>query len=121
MSTARSLITFSKEAVKALQRISHENNYKTLQFSLKGAGCVGFKQELKPIQESDIKKFDEIIKVPSQNQTDDLKIVIDSHSVLKLAGTEIDYETNLLRSGFVFKNPNVEFECGCGESVSFKE
>ncbi len=38
-----------------------------------------------------------------------------------LFGTEIDYETSLLESGFRFRNPNVVEECGCGESIKFDE
>ena len=38
-----------------------------------------------------------------------------------LFGTEIDYETSLLESGFKFRNPNVTDACGCGESIKFKD
>ena len=38
-----------------------------------------------------------------------------------LFGTEIDYQTSLLESGFKFRNPNVADSCGCGESVKFNE
>jgi iron-sulfur cluster assembly protein len=38
-----------------------------------------------------------------------------------LFGTEIDYETSLLESGFKFRNPNVTEACGCGESIKFDE
>jgi iron-sulfur cluster assembly protein len=38
-----------------------------------------------------------------------------------LLGTEIDYETGLLESGFRFRNPNVVESCGCGESIKFKD
>lgn len=38
-----------------------------------------------------------------------------------LFGTEIDYETSLLESGFKFNNPNVADACGCGESIKFKD
>jgi iron-sulfur cluster assembly protein len=37
-----------------------------------------------------------------------------------LFGTEIDYETSLLESGFKFNNPNVSEACGCGESIKFE-
>ena len=37
------------------------------------------------------------------------------------AGTVIDYETSLLESKFVFRNPNVADACGCGESIRFKD
>jgi len=38
-----------------------------------------------------------------------------------LFGTEIDYETSLLESGFKFRNPNVVDACGCGESIKFND
>jgi iron-sulfur cluster assembly protein len=38
-----------------------------------------------------------------------------------LFGTEIDYQTGLLESGFKFRNPNVADACGCGESIKFKD
>ena len=37
-----------------------------------------------------------------------------------LFGTEIDYRTGLLDSGFRFVNPNVTDTCGCGESIRFE-
>ena len=36
-----------------------------------------------------------------------------------LFGTEIDYATGLIESGFRFNNPNVAEACGCGESIKF--
>jgi iron-sulfur cluster assembly protein len=38
-----------------------------------------------------------------------------------LFGTEIDYQTSLLKSGFEFRNPNVVDACGCGESIKFDD
>jgi iron-sulfur cluster assembly protein len=34
-----------------------------------------------------------------------------------LLGTEMDYQVNEMRSGFVFNIPNQTSACGCGESV----
>jgi iron-sulfur cluster assembly protein len=36
--------------------------------------------------------------------------------VLYLDGTELDFAKEGLNEGFVFNNPNVKEECGCGES-----
>ena len=120
---SKALVTLSRNAIQALKSISKQNGHQILQFSLKGGGCVGFKQELKPIKESDIQKFDEIINIPlsfnSSVNHSNLKIVIDKHAILKLAGTEIDYQESLIKSGFVFNNPNITAKCGCGESVGF--
>jgi len=41
-------------------------------------------------------------------------------AVLFLIGTEMDFTTTKLSSGFVFNNPNQVSACGCGESVSLK-
>ena len=38
-----------------------------------------------------------------------------------LIGTEIDFETGLVESGFKFRNPNVVEACGCGESIKFRD
>jgi iron-sulfur cluster assembly accessory protein len=46
------------------------------------------------------------------------RILLDSQSILHLNGTELDYRSGLLQSGFVFKNPSVKGTCGCGTSFS---
>lgn len=45
-------------------------------------------------------------------------IMLDSKSILHLNGTELDYKSGLMQSGFVFNNPNVTATCGCGTSFS---
>ncbi|MFA5123849.1 HesB/IscA family protein, partial [Zavarzinia sp.] len=37
-------------------------------------------------------------------------------AVMFLIGTKMDFETDKLKSGFVFINPNEKARCGCGES-----
>ena len=49
------------------------------------------------------------------------RVLIAPMAQMFLFGTEIDYETSLLESGFKFNNPNVSDACGCGESISFKD
>ena len=52
-------------------------------------------------------------------EQDGAVVMIAPMAQMFLFGTEIDYRTSLLESGFVFRNPNVSDACGCGESVSF--
>jgi iron-sulfur cluster assembly protein len=47
-----------------------------------------------------------------------VRILIDPTAVLFLLGTEMDYRSDRMTSGFVFNNPNQTSACGCGESVS---
>jgi iron-sulfur cluster assembly protein len=48
--------------------------------------------------------------------TQGVKLLIDPKASLFLIGTEMDYEEEKLKSGFVFRNPNEKGRCGCGES-----
>ena len=52
-------------------------------------------------------------------EQDGARVMIAPMAQMFLFGTEIDYRTSLLESGFVFNNPNVTESCGCGESVKF--
>ena len=52
-------------------------------------------------------------------EQDGARVMIAPMAQMFLFGTEIDYRTSLLESGFVFNNPNVTEACGCGESVKF--
>jgi iron-sulfur cluster assembly protein len=46
------------------------------------------------------------------------RVLLDPKSILHLSGTELDYKSGLMQSGFVFNNPNVKATCGCGTSFS---
>jgi len=51
-------------------------------------------------------------------ETDGVKVIVDSKSLLYLEGTELDYTKEGLNEGFKFNNPNVKDACGCGESFT---
>ncbi|MGO7208675.1 HesB/IscA family protein, partial [Rhizobium ruizarguesonis] len=46
------------------------------------------------------------------------KVLIDSLSLIYMAGSEIDFVDNLLGQSFQIKNPNAVASCGCGTSFS---
>ena len=48
----------------------------------------------------------------------DAKVLIDSMSLVYMAGSEIDFVDNLLGQSFQIKNPNAVASCGCGTSFS---
>ena len=50
---------------------------------------------------------------------DGIPIVVDRDSLAAVEGTEIDFAKQGLGTAFVFRNPNVTGECGCGESFTF--
>ncbi len=47
-----------------------------------------------------------------------VRIIVDKKSFLYLAGTVLEFEGGLNGKGFVFRNPNAQRTCGCGESFS---
>ena len=53
-------------------------------------------------------------------EQDGARVMIAPIAQMFLFGTEIDFETSLLESGFKFNNPNVTEACGCGESIKFE-
>jgi iron-sulfur cluster assembly accessory protein len=72
-------------------------------------GCSGFEYKMDiDSPEAD----DQVI------EKDGARIMLDSNSILHLNGTELDYKSELMQSGFVFNNPNVKGTCGCGTSFS---
>ena len=84
---------------------------KALRIGLKKGGCAGMEYTMEYV--SEISDSDEIVEV------DGAKVVIAPTAQMFLFGTEIDYESGLLESGFKFTNPNVSETCGCGESIKF--
>lgn len=51
-------------------------------------------------------------------ETHGVKLFVDQRSMMLLAGTEVDFVTGLMGSGFKFNNPNVRHSCACGESFT---
>lgn len=81
-----------------------------LRVGIKNGGCAGMSYTLEFADS--IGPYDEVVEDKG------IKIVIDPKALMFLFGTEMDFETDKLGAGFVFKNPNQTGACGCGESVS---
>ncbi len=71
-------------------------------------GCSGLSYTLEFADKQE--PMDEVV------QAGEVKLLIDPKASLFLIGTEMDYEEEKLKSGFVFRNPNEKGRCGCGES-----
>jgi len=77
---------------------------------VKSGGCSGLSYDLK--FDSNKNENDKVF------EDNEVKIIIDKKSFLYLVGTTLDYSGGLNGTGFVFKNPNANRTCGCGESFS---
>jgi len=81
-----------------------------IRVGVKGGGCSGLMYEL---------NFDnELTDDDKELEDNGVKVVVDKKSVLYLVGTELDFEGGLNGKGFIFKNPNANRTCGCGESFA---
>ena len=83
-----------------------------LRVGVKNGGCAGMEYTMEWAEEQ--KPFDEVVEDKG------VKVLIDAKAIMFLLGTQMDFQTNTLKSGFVFNNPNQTSACGCGESVQIK-
>lgn len=101
----------AKKKVIALMREDGFNEVKDyVRVGVKSGGCSGLSYELK--FDKDQSDGDKVF------EDNGVKIIVDKKSFLYLIGTTLDYSGGLNGTGFVFKNPNANRTCGCGESFS---
>ena len=79
---------------------------------IKDAGCAGQSYTLNYVSEP--------VKGDDHVEDKGVHVFVEPKATLFLLGTVMDFEEDLLKSGFTFKNPNQTGECGCGESVQLK-
>lgn len=79
-----------------------------IRIGVRSKGCSGMSYTLEFADKQE--PMDEVVEAGG------IKLLIDPKASLFLIGTEMDYEEEKLKSGFVFKNPNEKGRCGCGES-----
>ena len=80
-----------------------------IRVGIKKGGCAGMEYTIDLVKEANPR--DDLV------ERDGARVWIDPAAVLYLLGTQMDFETTTLRSGFTFSNPNQTSACGCGESV----
>jgi iron-sulfur cluster assembly protein len=106
----KALFTLTDAAVERVQQLMQEREKPAIgiRIGVRERGCSGKAYTLEYVDEANA--FDE--KVQEKGVT----IFIDPKAVLFVIGTEMDFVTEKLQSGFVFRNPNEKGRCGCGES-----
>ena len=105
-------ILLSETAANEIKKIINESKLPPetrLRVGVKGGGCSGFSYLL-DLTEEEPGEADEVM------ESHGVPIVVDMKSLLYLEGTEIDHRSEVMGSGFVFKNPNATASCGCGQS-----
>jgi len=95
------------EKIKALLAGTKED--RGLRVKVVEGGCSGFEYKM---------AIDAAGAEDQIFERDGARVLLDPQSILHLIGTELDYKSGVMQSGFVFNNPNVKGTCGCGTSFS---
>nr|CAH8827896.1 unnamed protein product [Trichobilharzia regenti] len=102
---------FTEKSVKRLKQIGAKGVY--MRVVVDSGGCSGFRY-----------KFEIADKVQENDQIivqNGVTVFIDNVSLDLIKGSTIDYEDELIRSGFyIVNNPQVDKSCSCGVSFSLK-
>ena len=96
------------QAIKLMQEEGKDGFF--IRVGVKGGGCSGLMYQL----EMDNQELED----DRYFEDNGIRVVVDKKSYLYLIGTTLDFSGGLNGKGFVFKNPNADRTCGCGESFS---
>jgi len=95
-------------AVKQLKELLNQPSPKLIKVGVRNRGCSGLAYHLEFVEKPGM--FDEEV------EQDGVKVLIDSKALFSIIGSEMDWVEDKLNQRFVFKNPNIKEQCGCGES-----
>jgi iron-sulfur cluster assembly protein len=104
------VMTLTDAAAERIRALMASSGKDLVRIGVKKGGCAGMEYTMSYAE----------TKAPHDEVVEDkgVRLLIDPTAVLFLLGTEMDYKTDRMSSGFVFNNPNQTSTCGCGESVS---
>jgi iron-sulfur cluster assembly protein len=106
-------LTITPRAATRIAGLMQKGGHAGLRIGVKKGGCAGMEYTMDYVDAA--APGDEVV------EQDGARVMIAPMAQMFLFGTQIDYETSLLESGFKFNNPNVAEACGCGESIKFNE
>ncbi len=104
-------ITLTEAAVDRVERfIAKRGRGVGVRLGVRKTGCSGFAYVVDFAD--DVEEDDHVFEHGT------VKIVVAQDHLPYLDGTELDFARQGLNETFVFNNPNVRDECGCGESFT---
>ncbi|PHH89674.1 hypothetical protein CDD83_5527 [Cordyceps sp. RAO-2017] len=95
-------------AVEQLRTLLDQPEPKLIKVGVRNRGCSGLAYHLEYVDKAGA--FDETV------EQDGVKVLIDSKALFSIIGSEMDWAEDKLNQRFIFKNPNIKEQCGCGES-----
>ncbi len=104
-------ITLTEPAAERVRNfLANRGKGAGLRLGVRTSGCSGMAYVLEFAD--DIGEDDQVF------ESNGVKVIVDSKSLVYLDGTEVDFAKEGLNEGFKFNNPNVKDACGCGESFN---
>ncbi|AEO71970.1 uncharacterized protein THITE_2124867 [Thermothielavioides terrestris NRRL 8126] len=95
-------------AVERLRALLDQPEPKLIRVGVRNRGCSGLAYNLEYVDRPGA--FDEAV------EQDGVRVLIDSKALFSIIGSEMDWVEDKLSQRFVFRNPNIKEQCGCGES-----
>ncbi|KAK2074187.1 hypothetical protein P8C59_008411 [Phyllachora maydis] len=95
-------------AVDHLRRLLDQPEPKLIKVGVRNRGCSGLAYHLEYVDRA--APFDEAV------EQDGVTVLVDSKALFSIIGSEMDWVEDKLSQRFVFRNPNIKEQCGCGES-----
>ncbi len=99
-------VSLSEPAAKRVSELT--KNGQKLRLSIKVSGCTGYAYVLELVDQL------ELGDLSFESHKMFIHVAVDAMPMLD--GTEIDFVSQGLNQTFIYHNPNVKNECGCGES-----
>jgi iron-sulfur cluster assembly protein len=107
----KDILTVTPGALSRIQALlaARQKDALGVRLSVKTKGCSGLAYSLEYV-DTPVAGDEEVALANS------MRLYIDPGALLFLIGSEMDYQEDALKSGFLFRNPNEKGKCGCGES-----
>jgi iron-sulfur cluster assembly protein len=103
-------INLTESAAERVRGYLADGNGQGLRFGVRKTGCSGFAYV---VDIAEAAKADDHVF-----QSRGIDVFVDPKSLSLVDGTTIHFQKQKLAESFVFQNPNVSAECGCGESFT---
>jgi iron-sulfur cluster assembly accessory protein len=107
---AAPLVVTASAAARIAIVLKDEGETAMMRVAVEGGGCSGFQYKFAVVHA--VQPDDTVI------EKDGIQVLVDSASAPLLAGSALDYVSELLGASFKVVNPNATASCGCGTSFS---
>jgi len=104
----KAAMSITPSAIVHLKELLDQPEPKMIRVGVKNRGCSGLAYHLEYVQKPGA--FDEVV------EQEGVKVLVDSKALFSIIGSQMDWQEDKLSTRFVFKNPNIKEQCGCGES-----